>query len=71
MDIYVSDYILGEGAKNGIPEYSLEKERIVGKNKERILKWHLSQVQDGFGTDAGIYLMERMLDSLNIWLNGV
>jgi len=30
LDIYVSDFILGEGAKQGIPEYSLNKERQVG-----------------------------------------
>ena len=56
MDIYVSDYILGEGAKNGIPEYSLEKERIVGKKQRENFKMAVeSGAKMVFGTDAGIY----------------
>ena len=55
-DIYVSDYILGEGAKNGIPEYSLEKERIVGKKQRENFKMAFeSGAKMAFGTDAGIY----------------
>ena len=57
MDIYVSDYILGEGAKNGIPEYSLEKERIVGKKQENFKMAFESGAKMAFGTDTGIYLM--------------
>ena len=53
MDIYVSDYILGEGAKNGIPEYSLNKERIVGKRQRENFKMInnlLSSIEaDGLG----------------------
>ena len=56
MDIYVSDYILGEGAKKGIPEYSLQKERTVGRQQRQNFN---TAVQAGakivFGTDAGIY----------------
>jgi len=56
MDIYVSDYILGEGDKNGIPEYSLEKERIVGKKQRENFKMAFeSGAKMAFGTDAGIY----------------
>ena len=56
MDIYVSDYILGQGAKNGIPEYSLEKERIVGKKQRENFKMAFeSGAKMAFGTDAGIY----------------
>ena len=33
MDIYVTEYILGEGAKQGILEESLAKERIVGQQQ--------------------------------------
>ena len=56
MDIYVSDYILGEGAKNGIPEYSLKKERIVGKKQRENFKMAFeSGAKMAFGTDAGIY----------------
>jgi imidazolonepropionase-like amidohydrolase len=56
MDIYVSDYILGEGAAKGILEESLAKERTVGKIQRQNFK---KAVQAGanvvFGTDAGIY----------------
>jgi len=56
MDIYVSDYILGEGAKKGILEESLEKERTVGKIQRMNFK---QAVEAGakitFGTDAGIF----------------
>ena len=56
MDVYVSDYILGEGAKKGILEESLAKERTVGKIQRQNFK---KAVQAGanvvFGTDAGIY----------------
>ena len=56
MDIYVSDYILGEGAKNGIPEYSLNKERIVGKRQRENFKMAVeSGAKMAFGTDAGIF----------------
>jgi imidazolonepropionase-like amidohydrolase len=56
MDIYVSDYILGDGAKKGILQESLEKERTVGKIQRMNFK---KAVEAGaniaFGTDAGIY----------------
>jgi imidazolonepropionase-like amidohydrolase len=56
MDIYVSDYILGEGAKKGILEESLGKERTVGKIQRMNFK---QAVEAGakitFGTDAGIF----------------
>ena len=56
MDINVSDYILGEGAKNGIPEYSLNKERIVGKRQRENFKMAVeSGAKMVFGTDAGIF----------------
>ena len=56
MDIYVSDYILGEGAKNGIPEYSLEKERTVGRKQRENFKVAVeSGAKMVFGTDAGIF----------------
>ena len=34
MDIYVSDYILGEGIKKGILEESLEKEKSWKNSRE-------------------------------------
>ena len=38
MDIYVSDYILGEGVKKGVLEESLNKERVVGKTQRQNFK---------------------------------
>jgi imidazolonepropionase-like amidohydrolase len=56
MDIYVSDYILGEGSKKGILEESLAKERKVGKLQRENFKVANSMGANMvFGTDAGIY----------------
>ena len=56
MDVYVSDYILGEGAKKGILEESLEKERTVGKIQRQNFKKAVEAGADVvFGTDAGIF----------------
>ena len=56
MDVYVSDYILGEGAVKGILEESLAKERSVGMIQRQNFK---KAVEAGanlvFGTDAGIF----------------
>ena len=56
MDIYVSDYILGEGAKKGILEESLAKERKVGRIQRENFKLANSMgALMVLGTDAGIY----------------
>ena len=56
MDVYVSDYILGEGAAKGILEESLEKERTVGKiQRQNFKKAAEAGANLVFGTDAGIF----------------
>jgi imidazolonepropionase-like amidohydrolase len=56
MDIYNDDYILAEGAKNGIFEESLAKERMIGrKQRETFKAATLAGVKMTFGTDAGVY----------------
>ena len=56
MDIYVSDYILSEGAAAGILEESLAKERTVGKaQRERFQAATRAGVNLAFGSDAGVY----------------
>ncbi len=56
MDIYVTEYILGEGEKAGISEESLNKERKTGGVQRANFR---KAVQSGakivFGTDAGVY----------------
>ncbi len=56
MDIYVTEYILGEGASAGILEESLEKERMTGATQRSNFR---KAVEAGativFGTDAGVY----------------
>jgi imidazolonepropionase-like amidohydrolase len=56
MDIYNDDYILAEGAKNGLFEESLAKERAIGRKQRESFK---AATQAGvkmiFGTDAGVY----------------
>ncbi|GGB16959.1 Xaa-Pro dipeptidase [Sphingomonas metalli] len=54
MDIYDDDYILAEGAKNGVHPESLEKERQIGrKQRETFRDAHRAGVKMIFGTDNG------------------
>jgi len=56
MDIYVTEYILSEGAKAGILEESLAKERIVGqRQRDNFAKAVKAGVKMVFGSDAGVY----------------
>ena len=56
MDVYVSDFILGEGKSLGILEESLAKERVVGKiQRQNFQKSVNANAKISFGTDAGIY----------------
>ncbi|MEL6869408.1 MAG: amidohydrolase family protein [Pseudomonadota bacterium] len=56
MDIYNTEYILGEGEAAGILPESLEKERRVGATqRESFSRAHAAGVKMVFGTDAGVY----------------
>ena len=56
MDIYDDDYILAEGAKNGVFAESLEKERAIGlKQRQTFRAAHAAGVKMLFGTDGGVY----------------
>jgi imidazolonepropionase-like amidohydrolase len=56
MDIYVTEFILGEGAKAGILEESLAKERKTGAlQRENFTKAVKAGVKMVMGTDAGVY----------------
>ena len=56
MDIYNDDYILAEGAKNGLFEESLAKERMIGRKQRETFKAATAAgVKMLFGTDAGVY----------------
>jgi imidazolonepropionase-like amidohydrolase len=56
FDIYNDDYILSEGAKNGVLPESIEKEKMVGKlQRENFRKAYLAGATLGFGSDAGVY----------------
>ncbi len=56
MDIYDDDYILAEGAKNGMFAESLAKERVVGlRQREAFRAAFQAGVKMIFGTDAGVY----------------
>lgn len=56
MDIYTTEYILGEGEQAGILPESLEKERRTGGvQRENFRKAHQAGVTMAFGTDAGVY----------------
>lgn len=54
MDIYDDDYILSEGAKNGLHPESLAKERAIGlKQRQTFRAAHAAGVKMLFGTDNG------------------
>ena len=54
MDIYDDDYILAEGAKNGMYEESLAKERTIGlKQRQTFRAAYNAGVKMIFGTDNG------------------
>ena len=56
MDVYDDDYILAEGAKNGVFAESLEKERAIGlKQRQTFQRSVKAGVKHVFGTDAGVY----------------
>jgi imidazolonepropionase-like amidohydrolase len=56
MDIYNTEYTLAEGAKNGVEEENLEKERRVGTiQRENFRKAHQAGARMVYGTDAGVY----------------
>jgi imidazolonepropionase-like amidohydrolase len=56
MDIYNDDYIQAEGARNGVFEESLQKERILGlKQRQTFQAAVKAGVKMIFGTDAGVY----------------
>ncbi len=56
MDIYDDDYILAEGAKNGVFAESLAKEKVIGrKQRETFRAAHAAGVKMLFGTDGGVY----------------
>lgn len=56
MDIYTTEYILGEGEAAGILQESLDKERIVGgKQRESFSNAVKAGVKMVFGSDAGVY----------------
>ena len=56
MDIYNTEYTLGEGERLGIRQESLDKERAVGTiQRESFTKAVRAGVKVVFGSDAGIY----------------
>jgi imidazolonepropionase-like amidohydrolase len=56
FDVYNDDFILQEGAKNGmLPEF-IEKEKKIGRlQRENFRKAYLAGTRMAFGTDAGVY----------------
>jgi imidazolonepropionase-like amidohydrolase len=57
FDIYNDEYILAEGAKNGMLPESIEKEKSIGRlQRENFRKAFLAGARMAFGTDAGVYL---------------
>jgi imidazolonepropionase-like amidohydrolase len=56
MDIYNTDYTLTEGAKNGVLEENLEKERQVGTRQRESFRRSVELgARHVFGSDVGVY----------------
>lgn len=56
FDIYNDDFILQEGAKNGMLPESIEKEKMIGRlQRENFRKAYLAGTKMAFGTDGGVY----------------
>jgi imidazolonepropionase-like amidohydrolase len=56
MDIYNTDYTQAEGAKNGVLEDNLRKDREIAEaQREGFRRAHAAGVKMVYGTDAGIY----------------
>lgn len=56
MDIYNTEYTLAEGAKNGVPQENIDKEKQVGTKQRQSFKMAVKAgVKMVMGTDAGIY----------------
>jgi len=56
MDIYNTDYTQAEGAKNGVLEDNLRKDRDIGEvQRENFRKALRAGVKMIYGTDAGVY----------------
>jgi imidazolonepropionase-like amidohydrolase len=56
FDVYNDDFILQEGAKNGMLPESIEKERLIGRTqRENFRKAYLAGTKMAFGTDGGVY----------------
>ncbi len=71
MDIYDDDYILAEGAKNGVEPASMDKERQVGRlQRENFQKALQAGCKMGFATDAGVYphgWNAKQLKTMTLW----
>lgn len=56
MDIYNTEYTLAEGAKNGVPEENLNKERKVGgEQRDSFSRAVKAGAKVVLGSDAGVY----------------
>ena len=56
MDIYNTDYTQAEGAKNGVLEDNLRKDREIAEvQRQGFKRAHAAGVRMVYGTDAGVY----------------
>ena len=54
--LYTLDYIIDEGAENGVPEYSIVKAReIADQQRERLAAAFHAGVKFAYGTDAAVF----------------
>ncbi len=54
--LYTLDYIIDEGAENGVPEHSIEKARSIAvQQRERLAAAFHAGVRFAYGTDAAVF----------------
>lgn len=70
MDIFNTEYTLSEGAKNGVLEENLAKERLVSKaQRDNFAKAHKAGVRMVFGSDAGVMPHEDVGGQFAVMVN--
>jgi len=56
IDVYNTEYTLSEGAKNGVPEENINKEREVGTRQRESFRMAVdANANIVFGSDSGVY----------------
>lgn len=68
--LYTLDYIIEEGAENGVPEYAISKaKQIAAQQRERLAAAFHAGVKFAYGTDAAVFPHGRNARDFAIMVN--